>query len=205
MKLVINIDIEDGARIGYSIILAHKTHLGVNARIGHLCICKAIDELYLDDYAKIGTKNYITGFSLNDPLVVKHKHFAHVEDRKGVLRIGKQSAITSRHYFDCNGGIFIGDFCEIAGFETAFMTHSIDLKNNRQDAGPIRIGDYSFIGARCLLLMNSAVPSHSIIGANSMVNKKLMAEYTLYAGSPAKPIKDVHDYMFFSRETGFVK
>lgn len=205
LKRIINIEIEEGARIGFSIILAHKTHMGINAKIGNLCICKAIDELYLDDNSKIGTKNYITGFSVKDPLVIKHRHFAHVADRKCVLRIGKHTAVTSRHYFDCNGGIYIGDFCEVAGFETAFMTHSIDIKENRQNAGPIVIGDYTFIGARCLFLLNSTIPPHSIVGANSMINKKFTDEYMLYGGSPARPIKDVSDYKFFKREVGFVE
>lgn len=67
-------------------------------------------------------------FSVTHVKVRKYSHFSHIDNRQCILSIGKNTSITSRHYFDCNGGIYIGDYCTIAGFETAFMTHSIDLK-----------------------------------------------------------------------------
>lgn len=201
---ILGMELEKGAKIGYSLVLAKHVHLGKKSKIGHLTICKEIDELFLDDNSKIGNRNYITGFSVTAPQVLKYHHFAHVINRQCVLHVGKNTTITSRHYFDCNGGIFIGDFSEVAGFETSFMTHSIDLENNRQDAKPILIGDYTFIGARCLFLKGSAIPSNSIVGASSLVNKKWEQEFYLYAGIPAKPLKSVSNYKFFSRLNGFV-
>mgnify|MGYP000131553782 FL=1 len=118
--------------------------------------------------------------------------------------IGKNTSITSRHYFDCNGGIYIGDYCTIAGFETAFMTHSIDLKNNRQDTSPIRIGNYAFVGARCTILKGAILPDYSVLGACSLLNKQYNTP-GLYAGNPAKYIKSLENYKYFEREYGFVK
>lgn len=197
--------IEQGAKIGFSIIRPKMLVMRPGSYIGHLNICKPIDLLSLDEGASIGNSNFITGFSITAPEVVAFGHFGHIQNRKCELVVGKQTGITSRHYFDCNGGIYIGDFCEIAGFETAFLTHSIDLEKNRQDAAPISIGDYSFISARVTFLKGVSVPSHSIVGACSLVNKSLQDSYSLYGGSPCKFIKSVESYDFFKRTDGFVK
>lgn len=207
-KLLIKLcgyEIAKDAHIGFSIILAKKLIMGKGSYIGHLTMCKPIDLLVLGENSSIGTRNYITGFSMTSPEVLKYGHFNHIPNRQCVFIIGKHTGITSRHYFDCNGGIYIGDYCEIAGFETAFLTHSIDLKNNRQDAAPINIGDYSFISTRVTVLKGAKVPPHSIIGACSLVNKPLEDTFSLYGGCPCKFIKKVESYDYFNRSEGFVK
>lgn len=197
--------LEKGTHMGYTIILAKEVHLKEYATIGHLNFCKSIDKLELGPYSGIGNRNFITGFSVTDPIVTIHGHFNQRKDRKCELIIGEHVGITSRHYFDCNGGVHIGDFCQIAGFETAFLSHSIDLNSNRQDAETIKIGKYSFIGTRVTILKGSEIPSYSVIGACSMVNKKLETPYCLYGGVPCKFIKEIKDYKFFQRKEGFVK
>lgn len=191
-------------RIGFSIILAHKVILKDGARIGHFNFCKHIDQIYMDENAKIGNANWISGFSVNDQRCLKKGHFAHIHDRKCELKIGKQSSLTSRHYIDCTGGVYIGDYVTIAGFQTAFLTHSIDLQNNRQDASPIKIGSYTFVSARCTILKGSVLPPHSVLGACSLLNKSYEKEYILYAGTPAREVKHLEDYKYFKREVGYV-
>lgn len=205
LKHSFGFDLEEGSHIGMSIILAKKVHLHKNASIGHFNICKPIDNLSVGENSGIGNRNFITGFSVKNKIVLKHGHFAHIKDRKCELVVGEHVGITSRHYFDCNGGIYIGDYCQIAGFETAFLTHSIDLENNRQDARPIKIGKYTFVGTRVTFLRGSVIPPYSVVGACSMVNKQFPEPYSLYAGVPCKFIKLVNRYEFFNRETGFVK
>lgn len=204
LQKIFHFEIAPTARIGFSVILAHKVVMRDHAHIGNLNFCKPIDSLYMGEYSNLGTRNFITGFSVADKIVQRRKHFAHIKDRQCVLKVGKHTGITSRHYFDCNGGIYIGDFCQIAGFETAFLTHSIDLKNNRQDADSIRVGDYSFIGTRCTFVKGAEVPAYSIVGACSLVNKKFTEERVMYAGVPCKYIKKLEDVKFFEREVGSV-
>ena len=84
------------------------------------------------------------------------------------------------------------------------MTHSIDLKNNRQDTSPIRIGNYAFVGARCTILKGAILPDYSVLGACSLLNKQYNTP-GLYAGNPAKYIKSLENYKYFEREYGFVK
>ena len=184
--------------------MAHRVILAEHASIGHLNFCKAIDLLEMGEYSNMGTKNYITGFSTKDKNALKFKHFLHIKNRQCVLKIGKHTGITSRHYFDCNGGIFIGNYCQIAGFETAFLTHSIDLLNNRQDADSIKIGDYSFIGTRSTFIKGVEIPQYSIVSACTFVNKKFAKEKALYGGVPCKFLKNIDNYKFFERQNGFV-
>lgn len=191
-------------KIGFSIILAHKVILKDGAQIGHFNFCKHIDQIYMDEKAKLGNANWISGFSINNQSILDKGHFSHIHDRKCELIIGKQSSLTSRHYIDCTGGVYIGDYVTIAGFQTAFLSHSIDLKNNRQDASPIKIGSYTFVSARCTILKGSILPAHSVLGACSLLNKKYVNEYALYAGIPAKEVKHLEDYEYFNREEGYV-
>lgn len=205
LKRLYHFEIDAGAHIGFSVILAKRLHLGRNATIGHFNVVKSIDNLEIGENSGIGNRNFITGFSVSNPIVIENGHFAHIANRKCELVIGKHVGITSRHYFDCNGGIYIGDFCQIAGFETAFLTHSIDLKKNRQDALPIVVGKYSFIGTRVTFLKGSVIPEYSVVGACSLVNKKFEEPYMLYGGMPCRLIKSIDGYRFFERKEGFVK
>lgn len=191
-------------RIGFSIISAQKVILKDGAKIGHFNFCKRIDQIYMDEKAKIGNANWISGFSTNNQGILKKGHFAHIHNRKCELRIGKQSSLTSRHYIDCTGGVYIGDFVTVAGFQTSFLSHSIDLKNNRQDAAPIKIGSYTFVSAKCTILKGANLPAHSVLGACSLLNKSYEKEYTLYAGTPAKAVKHLEGYKYLTREVGYV-
>nr|WP_201723967.1 hypothetical protein [Rhodopirellula sp. SM50] len=85
------------------------------------------------------------------------------------------------------------------------MTHSIDVVANRQDARPITIGDYCFIGTDSVVLGGAVLPPRSVLGAKSLLNNEYTDSQQLYAGVPAKRIKNLpDDAKYFTRETGFV-
>lgn len=196
--------IDPTARIGRSIILAEALVMKANSRIGNFTFCKRIDKLELNERGSIGAFNFITGFTtLCDS---SFKHFAHVADRHCELIVGRHSAITSRHFFDCNGGIYIGDFATVAGIRSQFLTHSIDIYKCRQDAMPIRVGDYCFVGTSVLMLPGSELPAYSILAGGSVVTKALSDSNVVYAGIPAKMVKELNqsDVAYFKREVGFV-
>lgn len=193
--------LDSSSHIGFSIILAKQIVLHEHASIGHLNFCKRIDKLEIGKYSTLGNLNKITGFPTNDSNVT---HFKHVTNRKCELIIGSQTGITSNHYFDCNGGIYIGDYTQIAGFGSAFMTHSIDIYQSRQDASSITIGNYCFIGARCMLLKGITIEDRIVISAMSLVNKNLTQTAHLYGGIPAKLLKPIEKAKFFNRTIGTV-
>jgi acetyltransferase-like isoleucine patch superfamily enzyme len=82
------------------------------------------------------------------------------------------------------------------------LTHSIDVYNNRQDAKPIRIGKYCFVGTGCILLPGSELPDYSVLGAGAVLTKAHTKPGCLYAGSPAKEVKelDVDVIPYFKRD-----
>jgi acetyltransferase-like isoleucine patch superfamily enzyme len=193
-------EISDTSRIGFSWICPKKLILKDGASIGSLTMCKNIDLLQLDEKASIGNLNWITGYPSDLP-----GHFEHQPDRRPELIIGRESAITNRHLVDCTASVRIGSFATFAGFASQLLTHSINLQTNRQEAYPITIGDYCFVGTNCVMLGGSALPDYSVLGAKSLLNRAQTERYFLYGGVPAKPIKalpETHGY--FLRKTGFV-
>jgi acetyltransferase-like isoleucine patch superfamily enzyme len=193
-------EIAEGARIGLSLVYPKKLVMKADARIGHLSVCKDIDSLELGEAASIGNLTWITGFPTGTS-----GHFEHQTDRKAELVLGAQAAITNRHLIDCTASIHIGAFATFAGFSSQLLTHSINLETSRQEASPITIGEYCFVGTNCILLGGSALPAFSVLGAKSLLNRAYTDRYYLYGGVPAKPIKALPETTaYFQRKTGYV-
>jgi hypothetical protein len=192
--------IHPGSRIGFAWIFPRRLILEEGARIGHLTLCKNIDLLHLGEHAIVGQLNWITGFPSGPS-----RHFAHQPDRRPELIIERHAGISSRHLIDCTARVRIGAFATIGGFRSQIITHSIDLTAGRQAAEPIDIGEYCFTGTNSVMLGGSALPHHSVLGAQSLLNKKWDEPYRLYAGVPAKPIKELSPELeYFRRTEGFV-
>jgi hypothetical protein len=193
-------EIADSSRIGLSLVYPRKLILKDGARIGHLTVCKDIDLLQIGEAASIGNLNWITGF----PSGIRG-HFEQQTDRRPELILARESAITNRHIIDCTARIEIGEFATVAGFASQLLTHSINLENSRQEAYPISIGNYCFVGTNCVLLGGSSLPDYCVLGAKSLLNRNYTERYFLYGGVPAKAIKAMPDTMaYFQRKVGYV-
>lgn len=188
------------SRIGFAWIFPRRLVLEEGARIGHLTVCKNIDLLHLGAHAIVGPLNWITGFPSGPS-----RHFAHQPDRRPELIVETHAGISSRHLIDCTARVRIGAFATIGGFRSQLLTHSIDFAAGRQTAEPIEIGEYSFTGTNSVVLGGSSLPHHSVLGAQSLLNKKWQDPYQLYAGVPAKPVKVLSpELAYFRRSEGFV-
>lgn len=186
--------------IGFAWIFPRRLVMEENARIGHLTVAKGLDHLHVGAHAVIGQLNWITGFPTGPS-----RHFAHQPGRRAELIVEQHAGISSRHFIDCTARIRIGAFTTVAGFRSQLITHSIDLAAARQSSEPIEIGEYCFLGTESVVLGGSALPHHSVLGAKSLLNKKWDAPFQLYAGVPAKPIKELpRDLGYFQRQEGFV-
>ena len=132
--------------------------------------------------------------------------FTHLPERKCELIIGDHSALTSRHFVDCTGGVRIGKFTTIGGANTQILTHYIDVYECRQTCRAIEIGDYCFVGTKALLLPGAGLPDFSILGGGSVLTKKHQIPRMLYAGNPAMPKKDMSSMRvgYFDRKRGVV-
>ena len=189
------------ARIGFSWIYPDQLIMDENSKIGHFNVAIHLNKIHLMNGAKIGRSNWITGFSLKGD----KKHFAHQINRKPQLVLGDHSAITKQHHFDCTNQINIGKYTTIAGYQSQFLTHSINIEMNLQDSLPIIIGDYCFVGTNVVVLGGAVLPSYSILGAKSLLIKEQQNQYYLYGGVPAVAIKPIdQSALYFKRTIGFV-
>ena len=200
-KKFFGFNLEKGARIGFSLVASKSLVMAHNSKIGHLNVIKSLSLVSLDEFASIGSMNWISGFPEN----TGSPHFADQMDRIPRLLVGKHSAITNRHLIDCTNTVKIGCFTTFAGFRSQILTHSISITESRQRSGTVEIGDYSFVGTGSILLPNSFLPNFCVLGAGSVLNKRYVEEYKLYAGNPARPVKDIDiNEAYFTRKVGFV-
>jgi acetyltransferase-like isoleucine patch superfamily enzyme len=189
------------ARIGLSWIFPQQLVMAANTKIDHLTVAVNLNRIEMKENATIGRGNWITGF----PLHGDSPHFEHRKDRQPELLMGESSAITKNHHLDCTDQIVVGRFSTISGYGSQFLTHSIDLVNSRQDSIPIIIGEYCFVGTNVVVLGGSQLPSRSVLGAKSLLNKYYSTEWTLYGGVPAKALAEIpKDAKYFTRSLGFV-
>jgi acetyltransferase-like isoleucine patch superfamily enzyme len=193
-------EIDSSARIGLAWIYPKRLRMGRQTRIDHFSVAIHLDSIELGDYSTIGRNNWITGYPSDSS-----KHFSHQTDRQPRLIIGEHSAITKRHYLDCTNEIRVGRFTTIAGHQSELLTHSIDIVAGRQDSKPIDVGDYCFVGTRCIILGGARLPSQSVLAAGAVLTKAFDQPYSLYGGVPARHLKELpKDAEYFHRPTGFV-
>ncbi|MDB5200768.1 MAG: acyltransferase [Ferruginibacter sp.] len=110
------------------------------------------------------------------------------------FEIGNNFIVSAESGFVCMNEISIGNDClfswECLVMDTDF--HKVrDAANQIVNApAPVKIGDQVWVGTRCLILKGAGIPSGSVIAAGSLVNKPLVGEKQVFAGNPAKPVKD---------------
>ncbi len=200
-KKIFKFKIDSSAKIGFSLILSDSLNMAENSKIGHFNVIKGLSEISIGMDGIIGSLNWISGFPLN-----RHSsHFSDQPNRSPKLVLGEHAAITNRHLIDCTDSVTIGCFSTLAGFRSQILTHSISIVDSRQRSGPVVIGDFTFIGTGVIILANSKLPDFSVLGAGSVLNKKYVEGHLLYAGNPARPIKNLAtDTAYFNRKTGYV-
>lgn len=200
LRLIPGFTIARGARIGLSLIGSGEVLLGEGAVIGHLTIVKGLSRLSLGNHARLGNLNWITAVPAGTP-----GHFGHLPERAAYLDLAAEAAVTHRHLIDCTGGVTIGAFATVAGWHSQIISHSIDLREARQDAAPISIGAGAFVGSRTILLKGSSLPDCSVLGAGSVYEGQDSRPFGLYRGNPATRVSELPaDLGYFHRTRGFV-
>jgi dTDP-4-amino-4,6-dideoxy-D-glucose acyltransferase len=119
---------------------------------------------------------------------------------QGYINLGSHIHIATNVALYGGGGIDIGDFCTISSKCTLYST-SDDYSGEyligpqigedflKVDCKPIIMKNYSAIGAHALVLPGTILNEGSVLGAMSLAPKEL-EEWKIYAGTPAKPLKD---------------
>lgn len=126
--------------------------------------------------------------------------FSKIIVQKGAnLTIGDYSAATNVE-IQCHNSIVIGNHVNIGSRTTIFDTnfHSLDweIRSVRSkdvlmaSSAPVNIGDYAFIGARCIICKGVTIGEKAIVAAGSVVVKDIPAGQ-MWGGNPAKFIKNL--------------
>jgi acetyltransferase-like isoleucine patch superfamily enzyme len=201
LKIFFKYDLHSTARIGLAWIYPAKLTMREGAKIAHFTTAIHLDEIMMEKNASIGRSNWITGFTSGK----SSKHFQHQPGRKSVLLMKEGAAVTKKHHLDCTSSITIGKYTTIAGYDSQFLTHSIDILQSRQDSHPIKIGDYCFVSTNVVVLGGAVLPDYAVLGAKSLLNKNFEDSFFLYAGVPASQVKSIpKDAAYFLRKDPFV-
>ena len=148
-------------------------------------------EVKIGEYFACNSGPYIC---ITTPLATK----IHVY-KNAKFTIGNNSGLSAASII-CSLNIQIGNFVNIGAgtliMDTNFHSTKWDARSDRgadiQDvkSAPIIIGDYVFIGARCVICKGIEIGERSIIAAGSIVTKNIPAG-EIWGGSPAKFIKKI--------------
>ncbi len=122
-------------------------------------------------------------------------HPLHSETKDYILRIGNNvhigshNIIGARRSIILEDNVLIGPHVMIGDHTHHYENIEIPIKmQEATEAGPVRIEQDSWIGANVFILPNVTIGRHSVIGANSVVNRDIPS-YSVAVGIPAKVIK----------------
>lgn len=112
----------------------------------------------------------------------------------GKITIGKNVTINYGCIFHGLGGIAIGDNTMLSPRVMIYaQNHGIKkeelLRTQAQTAKGVTVGEDVWIGAGAIIVDGVTIGKGSIIGAGSVVTKSI-PPYEIWAGNPAKKIKD---------------
>lgn len=169
--------VADDAHVGLSYIGADMVTLGPGAHIGHFNIVRGIRTLELGRRAYIKDFNHIFGATLVGT------------QGERSFRLGDDSNIMSRHFFDVCGSITIGSGCLVGGRGTQVYTHSIVTRGGEHGwkVDDMVIGDRALVYASAVLV-HCHVPPGAIVAAGAVLTKSYEPELDqqlLIAGNPA--------------------
>jgi acetyltransferase-like isoleucine patch superfamily enzyme len=128
--------------------------------------------------------------------------------RKG-MKIGENCNIDTMSFSTEPFLIEIGNNVSIAG-GTQFITHDGSVRCFRDVLdggifGRIKIGNNVFIGANCIILLNTTIGDNCIIGAGSIVRGHFPGDSVIF-GNPAKVVLKMSiQKMLYRHNPGLVK
>jgi len=186
------------ARVGFSIILVDRLHLGEGARIGHLNLL-ACRKILLRHRARVGSLNFIRG-----PIALCIAEKGWIANRnqatrarppvvKGParLRIGRGAGVTTGHRIDCTASVNLGEYAILAGSGTQVWTHGyvheITGPGRYRIDGAVSIGRNVYVGARCLFNLGVTVCDGAIVGAGVVVSRSLLTP-SMFVGAAMREL-----------------
>lgn len=169
------------SKIGYGTIIDVKSVLILKSNIGKFNRFTGPMTIEIDKYSQIGSYNiFACGIWTKDYKDTEYKRY---------LKLGKNTLITGRHYFDIAGMFQLCENSWIAGIESQFWTHGGAGKDK-----DIIIGENCYIGSAVRFSPGSGIGNNVLVGLGSVITKKFKNDFTMIAGAPGKIIKEKYDW-----------
>jgi len=106
----------------------------------------------------------------------------------GNITIGEDSLIGDHIFLDGRAPLIIGSHVDIASQVMIYNSeHDLTDETNRAIEGPVKIGDYVFIGPRAIIMPGVTIGRGAVVAGGAVVTKDV-PEKTIVAGIPAKDI-----------------
>lgn len=94
-------------------------------------------------------------------------------------------------YIQGKGGIYIGDYTQIAP-NVVIVSSNHDIYDNRKHIdSKVKIGKYCWLGAGCKIMPGVELGDFTVVAAGAVVTKSFPQGYCVIAGVPAKQIKEL--------------
>jgi acetyltransferase-like isoleucine patch superfamily enzyme len=113
----------------------------------------------------------------------------------GDVKIGENTWVGPYTVLDGSGGeVTIGSYCSV-GSGTHIYTHdsarwAVSGGKAAYEHGPVKIGSCVFIGPQVIITRGVTIGDHSLISANTFVNRDIQP-YSIVTGSPGRVIGKV--------------
>lgn len=177
-------EIAHTARIGWLTMMdVDSVSLGPGSRIGRRCHIGGPMRFALGSNAALGDSNRIEcgdWFADVDPPDAPYA-------REFVL--GDDAHVTTDHFFDALGGVYVGEGTWIAGRGSQFWTHGLAVKNRS-----VTIGHHCYIGSAARFAPGARVGDLTTVGLGSVVVGDLSgSDRALVAGVPAVVARAEHN------------
>lgn len=115
-------------------------------------------------------------------------------ENNGTLIFGDNFKLTAETAMVCHDAITFGKNCLVSWDALIMDTDSHSIVNaqgtKNKMTKPVVIGDHVWIGCRTTILKGTTIPSNSVVGAGSVLNITFEIENAIYAGAPAKLVKE---------------
>jgi acetyltransferase-like isoleucine patch superfamily enzyme len=125
--------------------------------------------------------------------------FACGDESEKLLKVGNDSYIGFAAEIFSGNEVVIGDHVLIANHVllNGYDGHPLDPIERAAGAhpgedgiGPIRIGDYAWIGSKAIILKNVTIGRGAVVASGAVVTKDV-PELTVVAGNPAKQVRTI--------------
>lgn len=184
-------------RIGFSIVDAGECEIGDDVSIGHLNVFTGVKKLSIGEHARIGALNVFRGgdeirigrycdiLRLNEINSIPEPDVVNEVDPRFLM--GDGSMIAASHKIDFTDRVEFGSRVILGGRNSSIWTH------NRQKTLPVGIGSRTYLGSEIRIAPGVEIAANCIVGMGSVVTGKLVEEFQLIGGVPAKAIKPLDD------------